>query len=224
MGSARMIENIKQEIGRRITLIRKDKLGITIKELASRTNGLSAQRISNWEQGTRSPGPMEAKQLADVLNISASYLLCLTDSPNGELHQSDNDNQYLLPLLTFDKAHLAKDLITDSKDLMTILVDTKTNAKVNQACFALKVEDLSMQPIFEEQDLLIISTELKPQPGQYVVAYITKSKQSVLRRYSESDSCLFQLHPTNDMWATTNVKKAGEVVIIGTVIEHRRYY
>ena len=31
---------------------------------------------------------MEAKQLADVLNVSASYLLCLTDSPDGAYDES----------------------------------------------------------------------------------------------------------------------------------------
>ncbi|WP_457604303.1 helix-turn-helix domain-containing protein, partial [Legionella pneumophila] len=72
--------DIREQIGNRITKARKE-LGITIKELAERTAELSPARISNWEQGTRSPGPMEAKLLADQLNVSAAYLLCLTDNP-----------------------------------------------------------------------------------------------------------------------------------------------
>ena len=216
--------NIKEEIGRRISDVRKQNLDITIKELDSRTDGLLAQRISNWEQGTRSPGPMEAKQLADILNVSASYLLCLTDSPEGEIHLSDNASQYLLPLLTLNAAHLAKDSVKNLVKYDSILVDSKTNPKVNENCFALRVEDASMKPEFAEKDLIIVSTNQKPQPGQYVIAYLAKSEQSVLRKYSESDSCLYQLHPSNELLATLSVKKVNEAQIIGVVVEHRRYY
>ncbi|KTC66348.1 phage repressor (plasmid) [Legionella adelaidensis] len=74
--------NMKKVIGNRITQARKAR-GILIKDLAERT-GLKATRISNWEQGTRSPGPEEAKILSKELNVAASWLLCLTDNPMGE--------------------------------------------------------------------------------------------------------------------------------------------
>lgn len=73
---------MKKMIGSRITQARKAN-SLTIKELAERT-GLSASRIGNWEQGTRSPGPGETKLMAEVLNIAGAWLLCLTDDPRGE--------------------------------------------------------------------------------------------------------------------------------------------
>jgi transcriptional regulator with XRE-family HTH domain len=74
--------NMKKIIGGRITLARKAN-GLTIKALAERT-GLGAARIGNWEQGTRSPGPEEAKILSRVLKVAGAWLLCLTDDPRGE--------------------------------------------------------------------------------------------------------------------------------------------
>ncbi|RMX00312.1 helix-turn-helix domain-containing protein [Legionella jordanis] len=74
--------NMKKIIGSRITQARKAN-GLTIKVLAERT-GLGAARIGNWEQGTRSPGPEEAKILSRELQVAASWLLCLTDDPRGE--------------------------------------------------------------------------------------------------------------------------------------------
>ena len=74
--------NLKKIIGSRITQARKAN-GLTIKILAERT-GLGAARIGNWEQGTRSPGPEEAKILSRELHVAASWLLCLTDDPRGE--------------------------------------------------------------------------------------------------------------------------------------------
>ncbi|RYW88283.1 XRE family transcriptional regulator [Legionella pneumophila] len=74
--------NMKKIIGSRITQARKAN-GLTIKQLAEKT-GLGAARIGNWEQGTRSPGPEEAKLLSKALNIAGSWLLCLTNNPRGE--------------------------------------------------------------------------------------------------------------------------------------------
>ena len=73
---------LKKKIGSRICRARKAN-GLTIKELAERT-GLSASRIGNWEQGTRCPGPAEAKILSQEINIAASWLLYLSDDPHGE--------------------------------------------------------------------------------------------------------------------------------------------
>lgn len=74
--------NIKKMIGSRITQARKAN-GVTIKVLAERTR-LGATRIGNWEQGTRSPGPEEAMTLSKELFVAASWLLCITDKPQGE--------------------------------------------------------------------------------------------------------------------------------------------
>ena len=73
---------MKKIIGSRIAKARKAN-GLTVKALAERT-GLGMTRIGNWEQGTRSPGPEEAKLLARELRIAASWLLCLSDDPRGE--------------------------------------------------------------------------------------------------------------------------------------------
>ncbi|AMV15557.1 transcriptional repressor DicA [Legionella pneumophila] len=73
---------MKKIIGSRIAQARRAN-GLTIKVLADRT-GFGAARIGNWEQGTRSPGPEEAKSLSKELQVAASWLLCLTDDPLGE--------------------------------------------------------------------------------------------------------------------------------------------
>lgn len=74
--------NIKKIIGSRIAQARKAN-GLTVKVLAEKT-GLGAARIGNWEQGTRSPGPDEAKILSRELKVAGAWLLYLTDDPRGE--------------------------------------------------------------------------------------------------------------------------------------------
>lgn len=68
--------DLKEEIGRRIKKAREDA-GLTLLDLENRTAVLKVSRISNYEQGRRTPGPEEAKLLARALGVSAAYLLCV---------------------------------------------------------------------------------------------------------------------------------------------------
>lgn len=68
--------DLKEEIGRRIKKAREDA-GLTLLELSKRVGHLKVSRISNYEQGRRTPGPDEAKALARALGVSAAYLLCV---------------------------------------------------------------------------------------------------------------------------------------------------
>lgn len=216
--------NIKEAIGNRITTARK-ALGITIKELAARTSSLSAARISNWEQGTRSPGPVEAKIVANVLNVSPSYLLCLTDNPEGEISHPSGNTPRVISVVSMQNALHTKEAenqIILSEEKKSITLDS-FNQSSNSYLFAVLVDDSSMQPDLNQNDLVIIDSQSKPCPGDFVLAFLVEKKQTVLRRYRETETCLFQLLATNPLWATTNVKYIDDVKIIGKVTEIRRY-
>lgn len=218
--------DIREQIGNRITKSRKE-LGITIKELAARTKVLSPARISNWEQGTRSPGPIEAKLLAENLKVSASYILCLTDNPQGELSHASGSGPRFIPVLTMKDALHAKELISSGYDYTanherTIIVDGLNKSHHREYLFAVIIEDNSMQPEFNVGDLVVIDAQLTPKPGDYVLAYLAAKKQSVLRQYGEAEGCLFQLLASNELWAAINVK-SDDVVVVGVVVEYRRY-
>lgn len=213
---------IREQIGKRIAQSRK-AVGITIKTLAERTKTLSAARISNWEQGTRSPGPVEAKLLAEHLSVSASYLLCLTDNLQGELiHASGHGHRYI-PVLAMSNAHQAKTWVAGSNDDKTVVVDGFNKSQRSEFLFAVTIEDNSMQPEFNAGDLVIVDVELMAKPGDYVLAHLPEKKQNVLRKYGEADGCLFQLLASNELWATVNVKQVGDAQVIGVWVEHRRF-
>lgn len=207
---------IKEKIAARITKSRKE-LGITIKELASRTNTLSAARISNWEQGTRKPGPEEAKIIAEVLNVSASYLLGLTDNPQGELRASSR----FVPLLNIKDIPKIENTIPEGNK--SIVLD-EFNKSESSNLFATIVEDNSMQPDLNQGDLIIFDGTRKPSPGDFVLAYLAEKNQTVLRKYGETESCLFQLLASNPLWATINVQNIKDVSILGIITEYRRYF
>ncbi|WP_131775035.1 LexA family transcriptional regulator [Legionella anisa] len=217
--------DIKEQIGGRITKARKE-LGITIKELAARTGTLSAARISNWEQGTRKPDPIAAKALADILGVSASYLMCLTDSPHGELMHGSESKLRHIPILSLKETPHAKEILSQQEPFVfekTILIDSMNPSIKSPSLFASSVEDSSMQPELNPGNIIIVDGELQPNPGQYVLAYLTQKKQTVLRQYGEADGCHFQLLASSDLWATVSIKDAHEAQIIGVVVEVRKY-
>ena len=223
--------DIREQIGNRITKSRK-ALGITIKELSSRIGTLSAARISNWEQGTRSPGPIEAKLLARELHVSAYYILCLADSPEGELSLTGGSGVRFIPVLTMKEAPHAKELMQSNTDRSllfdqrehAVVVDPLNKSHANACLFAVMIEDASMQPAFSQGDLVIVDAERSPNPGDHVLAYFSIKKQTVLRKYGEAEGCLFQLLAGNELWATVNVKSVDDAAVVcGVVVEHRRY-
>ena len=218
--------DIREQIGNRITKSRK-ALGITIKELSARIGSLSAARISNWEQGTRSPGPLEAKLLANQLQVSASYLLCLTDNPDGELSLNNGGGTRFVPLVKMKEAH--QDNIVAEQRLLfngrdkAVVVDHLNTSKANTDLFAVIIEDTSMNPKLNIGDLVIVDRNRTPKPGDLVLAYFPLKNQTILRQYGEATDCLFQLLASNELWATVNIKNEDETVICGVISECRRY-
>lgn len=209
--------DLRTKIGHRISEARK-ALGLSLTELAAKSDGLSIGRISNWERGTRSPRAGEIKLLAELLNVSASYLLCLTDSPKKEQSGPQQIRVLLMEDITKangDVSHLS------SEDLITI---DRGNKSSNNNLFASIINDNSMEPEFNKGDVIVINPELTPKPGDFVLIYLLEKKQTVLRKYREVQGYLFRLLPNNELWATIDIKKPNEVVMLGVVTEYRRFF
>lgn len=79
----------RQKIGARIRELR-DLEGWSLTDLERRTAQLAQRagdpaltlaksRLSNYEQGTRMPGPVEAVVLGTVFEVSPAHILCLDD-------------------------------------------------------------------------------------------------------------------------------------------------
>ncbi len=69
----------RQEIGQRV-LLRRRELGLTQQELAERC-GFPYQVISGLERGRQSIYVERLADIAQVLGVSADYLLGLTENP-----------------------------------------------------------------------------------------------------------------------------------------------
>lgn len=216
---------LKQRIGQRITEKRKEA-GITIKLLSERAKTLAAARISNWEQGTRAPGPEEAMLLSKLLNVSASYLLCLTDDPRGELMAQDDRLPRYIPLIDIDQMPTDKNELqgliksaANNADTPSISIDGELKASTSKMLFAVTLNDNSMEPEFKAGDIVIFDGEQQPTPGQYVIAADSANKKIMFRKYRETSGS-FELIALNVDWPIA--EGHSDILVIGSGTQHQR--
>lgn len=215
--------SIKEQIGQRIQAARLEK-GLTRKALAELTDYLKQSRINNWERGDRTPGPEEIKQLAKALDVSAAYLMCLTDEKQPKKTPGLGA---LIPILDYQQACdpvAAIEAIKNENNLdkvSFIPVAADLAQRLGENAFALKVKDDSMSPELRVNDLLLVSANGKPSPGNFVVALINGAEEVIIRRYKQlsvsKDFQSFELKAENDNWGNI-ILEENEGDIIGTIL------
>ncbi|MFO2904090.1 LexA family transcriptional regulator [Legionella pneumophila serogroup 1] len=220
--------NIKKEIGKRILEARKAK-GLTLKALGELAGGLKQTRLTNWEQGVRTPGPEEIKSLARALDVSPAYLMCLSDE--RQFKEEKRPSQ-LIPLLDSRQACKAKlhiGAIREQRvanDVIFISVSTALLPELSQEAFALKMADESMMPEIRVNDVLVIEPSISPAPGDYVVVKIANKPEAIVCQYKKLSytSPEFELVTLNNNWPNVKETESIEIEIIGKVRQNTRLY
>ncbi|MFO8834958.1 S24 family peptidase [Legionella pneumophila serogroup 1] len=220
--------NIKKEIGRRLLEARKAK-GLTLKELGELAGGLKQTRLTNWEQGTRAPGPDEIKQLAHVLDVSPAFLMCLSDDIHVKKTKSPS---HLIPLLDSRQACDAKLHINTIReqskdtDVVFISVSDALLPELSDEAFALKMIDESMVPEIRVNDVLVIDPLVAPKPGDYVVVKLDDKSQTIVCQYKKLSytSPEFELLTLNDNWPNIKVTDDFKIEIVGRVMQKIHLY
>lgn len=219
------MNDIKKLIGQRIQIERKMK-GLTQARLAELAGGLKQPRVNNWEQGIRTPGPEEIKQLAKVLEVSPAFLMCLTD--RKQPHPLDkNYVGALIPLLSPEQLDnplcWIQSIREGEYDGEVILIPTTVNLVklVGENAFALKMSDASMEPEIKPYDVLIVNPDATPKPGNFVVVKSDDNPEVIIRRYRQlsisKSTQQFELLATNKNWPDIQSHELVGFKILGTV-------
>lgn len=194
---------------------RRLKLGLTQHELAELV-GISQQSVESIENG-RTRKPRSILELAKALQCPADWLL------NGKnIIPIAEVTSRRLPLLSYVQAGMFKEAnpITDCEgDFEYILVDDDISANA----FALRIEGDSMTPEFKEGDIVVIDTEIWPNPGEFVFAK-NGGNQGTFKKYRPKGigTGEFELLPLNPDYPVLN-SQDYEITIIGVMVEHRIY-
>lgn len=219
--------NIKERIGQRIYTERTAK-GLSRKALADLTDDLKQSRINNWERGDRTPGPAEIQQLAKALDVSAAYLMCLTDDKDADKPKKIPGLGALIPVLDYEQARDPKKHIDDIRTqqdsgyISFIPVSAELAMRLGDDAFALVMKDDSMAPDLLMGDVLIIDPDKHPSPASFVLAKINLGQEVVIRKYKQVSASnplqKFELIASNANWAMISVDETFEGSILGCVL------
>ncbi|CAB3870684.1 LexA family protein [Achromobacter deleyi] len=102
-----------------------------------------------------------------------------------------------------------------------------TDIPLSERAFGLEIRGLSMAPQFVPGDKIIIDQEVAPKPGSFVVA-MNGGEEATFKKYrprglDANGNDVFELVPLNEDFPSF-FSDRQELVIIGTMVEHRRYY
>ena len=175
------------------------------------------QTVSFWETGRTIPKLAELRRVAEVLKLSLEWLVDGTgDRDASDVIKSQQLRGTTIPTLEFEKAD--RHPITHLADLY------------GEGLFYLEVKNAANAPDFIIGDEVIVSKQLPPQPGDYVVAVVgDDGSLPILRRYRSMGSApdgteTIELVPLNKDWPTVRIDGENPGRIIGLAVEMRRYF
>lgn len=217
--------SIKEKIGLRIKQERTSKK-LTMKALAALTDDLNISRINNYERGERTPGPEEIKQLAKALEVSPSFLMCLSDDRQGSFKTPGLGG--LLHILDYKNAcdpvkalHKIKEE-ADGEKLNIIPISSSIQGRVGKNAFALSVKDESMVPELKYEDILIIDPDTQPNPGDLIVVRLENESEVIIRKFKQLSASRqepeFELIAINNDWPVVKISNDFNKIFVGTVI------
>lgn len=224
------------DIGKRIREKRK-AAGLTQTQVADYF-GIRAPSVSEWEN-KGSPSKDKLVPLARLLKTSVSYLLTgkETQVPMEAMQDIIWPNQAYdenvspglmgsrpIPVISAVQAGQLKDMENPYSPGDGYSIEY-TDQKLSRWAFALEVEGVSMAPVFQPGDRIIVDPDMAPQPGDYVIAR-NGSDQATFKKYrprgmDTNGEMIFELVPLNDDYPTMR-SDIDHLIVIGVVTEHRK--
>lgn len=191
--------------------------------------GSGQSTIGSIENG-RNQGSGKLLQIARALRVRPEWL----ETGRGEMHENNNSPSNVVPASIGERRipllnYIQAGIFTDAGQNFT-MEDVEyllTDLDLSERAFALQIKGDSMLPDFREGDRIIVDCEVTPRPGDFVVAKNSEQeatfKKYRLLRIDEAGKEVFELVPLNEDYPSMNSEQ-HHIQIIGTMIEHRKYY
>jgi SOS-response transcriptional repressor LexA len=207
-----------------------EKRGLRQVDLVKLT-GYSQPTVANWLNGrTTNLKSESAIRAAKALNVSVAWLT----QGIGSVDQTFFDNNVRetslgckrIPIISYVQAGLPNLAVDNRNAEDFVLVDQ--DYKCSELTFALIINGDSMEPKFSEGDVIIVDPELRPHPGDYVVASTENGEEATFKKYrvvgmGRTGQPVFELVPLNTDYPILRSDSLG-LSVIGVMIEHRTYY
>lgn len=202
-----------KRVGKLIRTLRKDR-DWSQSVVAERT-GVSVQAVSNWEKGV-DLNHKRAFQLASIFDVDIHMLL------SGELSEH-NENSTITETGEIGGRIVPRyniELVKNRAITSMFVERVRSHFPCSEESFSLLVHDRANEPKYLPGDSLIIDPDIRPEPGDMVLAVVPSEDLPVIRQLNVLRSGvdpLYELRPLNAPWPTYTV---GQDAIEGVVSEH----
>lgn len=169
----------------------------------------------------KSLNPRDAtlKKIADYFSISVEQL-------KGKKPLPQNISVPLLKLPDEDVGNiflLTQDMLHSNTDLSALPsnISISGNASFRSHCFAIKMPDISMEPLFPKESILIFNSNISPTERQYILVYLKAEKSIMFRQLliDGNDRYLKALNPDFKLR-----ELHSNDIIKGTLVESRNNF
>jgi len=211
-----------QRIDRRLK-----ELGWTKAEL-SRRSGISYDRINKYLRGdVDQPRGEVLEKLSETVGIPLKALLFGSEEEiqlPTRLHSQIE--VYHIPLVSLSDLSKAAFGQSFSKFLQGVSATIAVDAQVNQNSFGVVIEDSSMAPEMQVDDIIICDPIAEIQPGDLVFSKIDNPKQVVFRKlrpkHADPKIGPAELIPANSDFPMLTIPPRKKGFIVGRGVRHIR--
>lgn len=193
---------------------------------------VSRTTITQWETGnTRGIEAANLLKAAKALDVMPEWLQFGTGHMkpprlNLEGLMPIACNAKPVPVLQQATAGNYREAMEHHAELTFIGIDQALAKTTSPHAFALEIKGDGMLPLFKPGDIVVVDPDIKPEPGEFVVARLQNNNAVVLRKYRPLDkentgNERFELTPLNEDWPTMVIDNNNPGEIVGTLIEHR---
>lgn len=228
-----------------VDVTRRENLGLLIKEAGSQAAlseviGKAPAQISQWlnasaNSRTGKPRVMSnaiAREIEEKTGKPIGWMdqpasstdLSIPGGSNVELELPQGVRR--VPVISWIQAGIWTEIVNtfapgDADDWLI------TSDRVSDKSFVLKIRGNSMEPDFKEGDTVVIDPNVTPRPGSFVAARNGR-QEATFKKYRPRSVDLvgneiFELVPLNEDYPTMRSDETS-ITIIGTMVEHRRYF
>ena len=166
--------------------------------------------VSAWETGLREPNKTQRKRLCEVLGITEAELYGGTDDKEPLVDHGAPLRK--IPVLSWVYANRFQSVPDQSPTDEYVYTDKTCN------CFALRVYDDCMSPVFQDSDVIIIDPDAHIDHGSYVVVIDRASDAATFKQFRRAGDNVI-LHPLNPAYEDIVLDHDNRYRIVGKVIQ-----
>lgn len=179
---------------------------------------INKSTLSRIENGLREPKSSFIEEYANFFNVTIDYLL-----GNSNIKELTPTKGVKIPVLGSVVAGVPIEAVTDILDYEEI---DQEMAKKGEY-FALKVKGSSMEPLFCENDVVIVKQQPDVENGEIAVVFVNGG-EATLKRIQKIDTGIMLVAENNAVYKptyyTNNEIQEKPIVVVGKVVELRRKF